>query len=88
MTEQFKPGYHLTEIAKGEIGEISKIEEEVAELRDAHEQNATIMELVELSDLVGAIMLYLERYHRDVTLDDLRTMAAITCRAFENGRRV
>lgn len=87
MTEQFKPGYHLTEIPKGKVGEISKIEEEVRELRDAHDQHAVVMELVELSDLVGAITLYLERHHPSVTLDDLRTMAMITRRAFENGHR-
>lgn len=87
MTEQFKLGYHLSEIPKGEVGEISKIEEEVRELRDAHDQRAVVMELVELSDLVGAITHYLERYHPSVTLDDLRTMATITRRAFENGHR-
>lgn len=87
MTEQFKPGYHLSNIPKGEVGEISKIEEEVRELRDAHDQHAAVMELVELSDLVGAITMYLERHHPSVTLEDLRTMAAITRRAFENGHR-
>ena len=87
MSERLKPGYHLTPITKGKIGELSKIEEEVAELRDAHEQNAVIMELVELSDLVGAIQLYLERRHPSITFNDLRTMAAITRRAFENGHR-
>ena len=87
MSEHQKPGYHLAPITKGKIGELSKIEEEVAELRDAHEQNAVIMELVELSDLVGAIQLYLERRHPSITFNDLRTMAAITRRAFENGHR-
>jgi len=82
-----KPGYHLHEIPKGEIGESSKLLEEVLELQDAEEQGAVVMALVELSDLVGAITLYLEKHHPTTTLDDLRTMARITRRAFENGRR-
>ncbi|HAC56514.1 TPA: hypothetical protein DCF80_03350 [Candidatus Saccharibacteria bacterium] len=81
------PGYHLQPIAKGELGEISKIEEEVAELRDAEEQECIIMALVELSDLVGAIRLYLDKHHPDVTIKDLITMSDITTRAFENGHR-
>lgn len=87
MKEQFTPGYHLVHIPKGEVGEVSKIEEEVLELRDAHDQGATIMELIELSDLIGAITLYLERYHPSTQLHDLQVMAAITRRAFENGHR-
>lgn len=87
MSEAFKPGYHLVDIPKGEVGELSKIEEEVRELRDAHDQHAVIMELVELSDLVGAITFYLERHHPSVTITDLQMMAAITRRAFENGHR-
>jgi len=44
------------------------------------------MELVELSDLVGAIDLYVNNYY-NLTLDDLIKMKEITERAFENGRR-
>lgn len=82
-----KPGYHLNEIPKGEIGESSKILEEVLELQDAEAQDAKIMALVELSDLIGAIALYLEKHHPDTTLNDLVTMSKITKRAFENGYR-
>ena len=82
-----KPGYHLAEIPKGKIGESSKILEEVLELQDAENQDAHIMELVELSDLVGAIELYLSHRHPSITLEDLVIMAHITRRAFENGRR-
>ena len=32
------PGYHITEIKKGELGEISKLQEELDELKDAHAQ--------------------------------------------------
>jgi len=45
------------------------------------------MELVELSDLYGAIKLYLEKHHPDTTMDDLKTMSEITARAFINGFR-
>lgn len=77
----------MHEIPKGEVGESSKLLEEVLELQDAESQQAGIMALVELSDLVGAIEHYLERHHPDTSLDDLVTMAHITRRAFENGRR-
>lgn len=82
-----KPGYHLSEIPKGTIGESSKILEEVLELQDAERQGAAVMALVELSDLVGAIELYLCNRHPDTTLEDLIIMSHITQRAFENGRR-
>lgn len=47
--------YHLQSIHSGEYGEISKIEEELLELKDAKQQGVRIMELNELSDLLGAI---------------------------------
>lgn len=81
------PGYHLREIPRGTIGESSKILEEVLELQDAEAQEAKIMALVELSDLIGAIALYLEKHHPQTTIDDLIIMSRITRRAFENGRR-
>jgi len=80
-------GYHISDISKGELGEISKIQEEVDELRDAALQGSKIMELVELSDLYGAIKLYLEKHHSGHTMDDLKTMSGITARAFTNGFR-
>jgi len=81
-----KVGYHLTDIPKGKVGEFSKIEEEVAELKDAITQSSKILELVELSDLYGAIELYLAKYH-SLNMDDLAKMSQITQRAFINGRR-
>lgn len=80
-------GYHLAKIPRGNYGEISKIEEEVAELRDADNQDCDVMVLVELSDLVGAIEGYLEEKFTGFTIQDLIKMAAITRRAFENGER-
>ena len=82
-----RPGYHLSEIPKGTIGESSKLVEEVLELQDAETQNAKIMALVELSDLVGATEHYLEAHHPTITIEDLIIMSRITRRAFENGRR-
>lgn len=81
------PGYHLIDIPRGELGEISKIREELDELLDAASQGVKVMELIELSDLVGAIEAYLERHHVGTTFDDLIRMKDITRRAFKNGRR-
>jgi phosphoribosyl-ATP pyrophosphohydrolase len=82
------PGYHLTEIPKGELGTSSKILEEVLELIDAEKQECKIMTLIELSDLVGAISIYLERHASGISMNDLEKMSSITRRAFENGRRI
>lgn len=82
-----KPGYHLAKIEKGVLGDPSKILEETLEYMDAVAQDASIMALVELSDLVGAVEAYLKKHHPTMGLDDLRTMSEITARAFRNGRR-
>lgn len=82
-----KPGYHIRAIEKGSLGDVSKIREEVEELLDAHEQNVRIMELVELSDLVGAINAFLTQRHPGFSFDDLRMMNNVTARAFRNGVR-
>ena len=81
------PGYHVTEIPKGELGSSSKLLEEVLELIDAERQECKIMALIELSDLVGAIRLYLQHNAPGITVEDLEKMSSITMRAFENGRR-
>ena len=46
-------GYHLNEIAKGELGESSKIEEEFLEFKDAIKQESVIMSVIELADMYG-----------------------------------
>lgn len=79
-------GYHLRDIKRGEIGELSKIEEELEELKDALEQESKIMALVELSDLYGAIELYIKK-HFNMTMRDLNKMSEITQRAFRDGYR-
>jgi phosphoribosyl-ATP pyrophosphohydrolase len=80
-------GYHLKEIKKGVLGKSSKLLEEVEELIDAEEQDAKIMVLIELSDLVGAIKHYLLDNKLGLELKDLEKMADITSRAFQSGRR-
>ncbi|RWL22525.1 MAG: hypothetical protein EOR63_32320 [Mesorhizobium sp.] len=82
-----KPGYHLARIPKGEVGEPSKILEEVLEFMDAVHQGCDVMALVELSDLQGAVSAWLSRRHPSLSLADLGKMAAITERAFRNGHR-
>jgi phosphoribosyl-ATP pyrophosphohydrolase len=82
-----KPGYHVSEIPKGTLGDSSKILEEVLELIDAEKQESKVMALVELSDLVGAIRAYLAKHASNISLRDLETMSAITKRAFDNGHR-
>lgn len=88
MAESDQPkGYHLSEIPRGVFGEPSKIFEEVDEFDDALKQGASLMALIELSDLIGAIRGFLAEYHPSITLDDLVVMSDITGRAFEAGHR-
>lgn len=82
-----KPGYHLKEIPKGVVGEVSKILEEVIELQDAHNQDVKIMCLIEMSDLYGALDLYRRNHHPEIGMRDLEAMYLITRRVFENGKR-
>jgi hypothetical protein len=81
------PGYHLRNIEPGELGELSKIQEELNELADAEAQGSKIMMLVEAADLYGALQLYLERHFSGISMADLELFSSITRRAFENGRR-
>jgi len=80
-----KFGYHITKIEKGQLGELSKIQEELDELKDAEKQRSNIMIGVELADLYGAVEMYAEKY--GLSMDDLKTFSDITKRAFKNGRR-
>lgn len=80
-------GYHLAEIVKGTIGEVSKIQEELDELKDALNQDADIMALVELSDLYGAIQAFLEHNYPDMSMHDLKIMSDLTRAAFKSGDR-
>lgn len=78
-------GYHLKKIKKGKLGELSKIREELEEAYDAQAQNAKIMLLIELSDMIGAIEAVAEK--NGSSLADLIKMQQITKRAFISGAR-
>ncbi|HBC8515963.1 hypothetical protein nieznany_164 [Escherichia phage nieznany] len=80
-------GYHITNIKKQPYGSIEKIKEEVEELFDAVEQDCKIMQLVELSDIIGAVEGVLEQQFPGTTLQDLIIMSNITKRAFRTGGR-
>ncbi len=79
--------YHQHEIPKGEVGEFSKIKEECLELEDAVGQKNKIMVLIELSDLIGAIKLYVASYYGNISIKDLEKMADLTISCFEDGTR-
>ena len=78
-------GYHLAKIEKRLYGSMEKILEEYEELADAIKQNNTIMALLELSDIYGAMEEY--ALTLGVTMEDLRIMSDATKRAFEDGHR-
>ena len=80
-------GYHLTEIPQGKYGEVSKIQEELAELQDAIKQGNKILALVELSDLYGAIEGFLAVSYPGFNMEDLKEMSGATKRAFLSGVR-
>ncbi|USM11564.1 nucleoside triphosphate pyrophosphohydrolase [Citromicrobium phage vB_CbaS-RXM] len=89
-TSVFPPasfGYHKTEIARGEFGEVSKIDEELAEFKDALAQDNPIMALVELSDLLGAVEGWMAKHTPAFGLDALIAMNAATKRSFASGQR-
>lgn len=78
-------GYHRKQINKGIYGEFSKIKEEFEELEDAHDQKDTILELCELSDLVGSIQGYISKYN--MSIEDLIKFSDKTKEAFIEGKR-
>lgn len=86
IRESKLPGYHNALIQKNSIGTFEKILEEFEELKDAKMSKNKIMELVEISDLIGAIQLYIKKEY-NMTMDDLDVMNKTTQRAFLNGRR-
>lgn len=78
-------GYHKKYIKKGFLGEFSKIKEEFEEFEDAVEQEDAILELCELSDLIGAIECYIEKYN--MGLRDLINFSNKTKQAFRENKR-
>lgn len=45
------------------------------------------MALIELSDMCGAISLYLEKHHPSINIEDLLVMSEATASAFQDGTR-
>jgi len=79
-------GYHKNEIKKGELGEFSKIQEEFDELTDAFEQGDKVLQICELTDLIGSIESYsLNKFN--LTLDDLISFSNKTKESFKENKR-
>lgn len=78
-------GYHKREIQKGVLGEFSKIKEEFEELNDAQEQGDKILQICELTDLVGAIEEYIKKWN--ITIEDLVQFSNKTKSAFKERKR-
>lgn len=79
-------GYHKIKIKKGVFGEFSKIQEEFEELKDGFEQNDKILQLVELTDLIGAIEGYsMSKFN--ISLQELINFSKKTQSSFIEGKR-
>jgi len=78
-------GYHTTKITRGTLGEISKLQEELDELKDAEAQGVKILIHCELADLYGALRKYARKY--ELSMKDLEAMATLTEIAFRDGYR-
>jgi len=78
-------GYHKTKIVKGELGLISKVQEEIDEYKDAIEQDNKIMAMLELSDIYGALEEVATK--NNLSMSDLKTMSDATKSAFKDGSR-
>lgn len=78
-------GYHKRKIKKGKLGELSKIQEELDELKDAEEQGVKILIHCELADLYGALEAYSSK--KGLTMLDLKAMVNLTKSAFKEGKR-
>ncbi len=67
--------WHVRHIPKGQLGNLSKIAEELEEALDAEEQGQDLMLMFELSDIIGACGLVAARY--GMTLDQLVTFSKL-----------
>lgn len=77
--------YHIKKIKKGELGKISKVQEEIEEYKDALKQKCKIMAELELADIYGALEAVAESHN--LTMKDLKKMSNLTKRAFKSGCR-
>lgn len=80
-------GFHIKNIEKGILGDSSKILEEINELIDAENQDLKILVLWELSDVIGAINLYLLKHFPGISLQDLIKMSIKNSELFKEGVR-
>lgn len=80
-------GYHKRKIEKGTIGDFSKVQEEFVELLDAIEQEDKVLQICELTDLIGAIELFSTNTF-NLTLEDLKKFSDKTKEAFINKERI
>jgi phosphoribosyl-ATP pyrophosphohydrolase len=78
--------YHKNKIIKGELKEFSKIVEEFSELVDAYEQGDKVLQICEMTDLIGAIGLY-SKDKFNLTIEDLIDFSNKTKEAFKSGKR-
>jgi hypothetical protein len=69
--------FHQRAITRGVFGEFSKVEEEFYEAKDALEQKNNILLIVELCDLLGAIMGYMDRSWPEIGFEGLMTMSKL-----------
>ncbi|MFA5489709.1 MAG: hypothetical protein WC284_10880 [Candidimonas sp.] len=63
MTQEKSSKWHFKAIKKGTLGELSKIQEELDEAIDAHENNQKVMMLYELCDIIGATEAVAQKYY-------------------------
>ena len=78
-------GYHKKVIAKGVLGEFSKIREEMDELEDAYMQGDIVLQICEMTDLIGAIESYIKNYN--LSIEDLKKFSDKTKSAFIENKR-
>jgi hypothetical protein len=78
--------YHKKKIKKGILGEFSKIQEEFDELSDSIEQEDKVLQICELTDLIGAIEEFSQN-NFNLSLEDLIKFSNKTKSAFKDGKR-
>ena len=66
---------HRAEIKRGVRGEISKIQEELDELRDVH-PHSRVWAIIEAADIIGATVSYTSQHHRIPSLFVIMLMYA------------
>lgn len=68
---------HKVPVVKGILGDLSKIQEELDELKDAVAQHNNIIIYTELADLYGAIEMFVNEHCPRITMMDIIDAAKI-----------